>query len=83
MIVCVSRKLVKICTSEQQVRRISHEDKTSTTTKIIICFQHKVKFRKSLSHITFLEYIYWVVVAAQEKACPEMPREGDVGKVYG
>lgn len=83
MIVCVSGKLAKICRSEPQVRRISHEEETSTTTKIIICFQRKVKFRKSLSHVTFLEYIYWMVVAAQEKACPEMPREGDAGKVCG
>lgn len=51
---CASRKLVKICTSEPQDKRISHEDKTSTTTEIIICFQQEVK---SLSCITFLEYI--------------------------
>lgn len=83
MTLCVSGKSVNICTSEPQVKRISNENKISTTTKIITCFQHKIKFRKSLSHIPFLEYIYWVVVAAQVKACPEMPREGDAGKVCG
>lgn len=58
---CASRKLVKICTSEPKDKRISYEDKTSTITEIIICFQQEVKFRKSLSCITFLEYISWVV----------------------
>ena len=60
---------MKICTNEPE--RMSCEDKISTTTEIILCFLQKVKFRKSLSHITFLEYISWVVVAVHEKACPE------------
>lgn len=83
MITCVSGKLVKICTGESQVKRIGHENKTRTTPKTIICFQHKVKCRNSPSHITFLEHTYCVVAAAQEITCPEMPREDDAGKVCG